>query len=330
MSKRELANQAMQKHQECSQRKASSYFKIHRSTLRYQAKQLDKNREQANKKVVELSLEHPELGAKKIGVMTRKEGYQISTQRVRKTRKQEGLEVPARKAKKRRGGTSTGVFPQKASHRNHVWSWDFVHDHTVKGGNVRMLSILDEYTRECHSLESDRRIGSSKVLEILADKINRYGEPEYIRSDNGSEFIARHVQEWLKENGIQTLYIDPGSPWQNGYVESFHDKLRRECLDRHIFYTLTEFRVLVEEWRKKYNEVRPHMSLGMRTPKEFALELLSQGPPTCPQFDLPCDESEAPFSGRNLESWTSCLVKRLSHIETQSNPKKLVQKILSA
>ena len=135
---------------------------------------------------------------------------------------------------------------------------------------LKMMTLIDEYTRKCLRIRVARQLTSTDVLSVLSETIDEEGVPSYIRSDNGSEFIAHQVQRWLREKNIKAIYIDPGSPWQNGYVESFHDKFRRECLGREIFYTLSESRVVIADWRRKFNEVRPHRSLGMRTPKEFA------------------------------------------------------------
>ncbi|MFN5001598.1 MAG: integrase core domain-containing protein, partial [Akkermansiaceae bacterium] len=165
--------------------------------------------------------------------------------------------MPPPKKKQSRRGISTGGFPKKAAHRGHVWTWDFIHDTTIKGGSYRVLSVVDEYTREVHALHVARNIGSGKVLEVMRELIKLHGAPGYIRSDNGPEFVAKSLQSWLAEAGIKTLYIDPGCPWQNGYVESFHDKFRRECLARELFYTLSEARVVIAAWRMKFNQVRP-------------------------------------------------------------------------
>ena len=143
-----------------------------------------------------------------------------------------------------------------------------------------MLSVIDEYTCEVHALHVARNIGSGKVLEVIRELIGTHGAPGYIRSDNGPEFVAKSLQEWLAGAGIKTLYIDPGCPWQNGYVESFHDKFRRECLARELFYTLSEAMVVIAVWRRKFNQIRPHRSLGMKTPEEFAFDLAPRGRPT--------------------------------------------------
>ena len=171
-----------------------------------------------------------------------------------------------------RRGVSTGL-PPRATHRNHVWTWDFIADATVRGGTLRMLTILDEHTRECHVLQADRALRSGDVLEWLQKAIAEHGAPEYIRSDNGSEFIARIVQRWLKEQRIKTIYIDPGSPWQNGFVESFHGRFRDECLNREQLWTLSEARVVVEDFRRDYNQQRPHSKLGYASPAEYAARI---------------------------------------------------------
>lgn len=267
--RRDLARQA-KKEEGCSQRQACRFFEINRSTFRYEAKFPSSYRFAVEQAIVRLSHEYPEWGADKIGRLVRNENHRVSNDRVRQVRRQEGLLVPPPKKKQRRLGQSTGRHPQKASYPGHVWTWDFIHDWTLKGGSCRILSVVDEYTRQAHCLHVARHIGSKTVQALMEKMIDKYGAPDFIRSDNGPEFIGRSLGEWLKEQGIKTLYIDPGSPWQNGYVESFHDKFRRECLGREIFYTLTECRVVVNDWKRKYNQVRPHRSLGMQTPVEFA------------------------------------------------------------
>ena len=257
----------------CSQRQVCRFLRLNRSTYRYRAKFPSLQKQLVEQSIVDLSREHPELGADKIGRLVRRERRRVSNARVREVRREEGFTVPPPKKKKRRAGQSTGRHPQKASYRGHVWSWDFIHDWTVKGGAFRVLSVVDEYTREVHALHVERHIGAKKVCEVMEQLIAQHGTPDYIRSDNGPEFVAHLLRDWLEKAKIKTLYIDPGSPWQNGYVESFHDKFRRECLGREMFYTLRECRVVIGDWRRKFNEVRPHRSLGMRTPKEFTAEL---------------------------------------------------------
>ena len=189
-------------------------------------------KEEADEAIVELSLEHPELGSDKVGRLVRNRGLRVSSERVREVRREECLQVPPPKKKQSRRGVSTGRHPTKAQYRGHVWTWDFIHDSTVKGGSLRILSVVDEDTRETHALYPARNIGSGKVLKVMSELIARHGAPDHIRSDNGPEFVAKSLQQWLAEEMIRTLYIEPDCPWQNGFVESFHNKFRRECLAR--------------------------------------------------------------------------------------------------
>jgi len=302
--RRDLARQVVSE-KRCSQRQACHYFNLHRSSYRYQMRYPNQVREQVEEAIVKQSLRHPELGADKIGKLVRNEGIRVSNQRVRTLRRSEGLTVPPPRKKQSRRGVSTGRPPQEASYRGHVWTWDFIHDRTVRGGSCRILSIVDEFTRECHLLHVDRSIGSKKVQEQLIGLIKDHGSPDYIRSDNGPEFIGKELCKWLSESEIKTLYIEPGCPWQNGYVESFHDKFRRECLARELFFTLSECRIVVADWRRKYNEVRPHRSLGMRTPSEFARDQEPRtsgsrpAPKVHPSFRPTASSTEGPCQQEN-------------------------------
>jgi putative transposase len=207
----------------------------------------------------------------------RDEAWRVNKKQVQRVRREEGLQVPPKKPRRRRQGLSTGL-PQQARQKNHVWAWDFVSDYTQRGGKLRAFNLIDEFTRECHCIHAERAIKATDVLDILQKAIERHGAPQYIRSDNGPEFIATAIQKWLKENNIKTLYIDPGCPWQNGYVESFNGRFREECLDRELIYTLSESRVVFADWLQYYNNTRPHRSLGLQTPSEFAKRTLSHGP----------------------------------------------------
>ena len=218
---------------------------------------------------MELSAEHPRYGYRRIAALLRREGWRVGKRHIQRLRRDEGLRVPPTKRKQIRRGVSTGL-PTTAKHRNQVWTWDFIADATVRGGALKMLTILDEYTRECHVLWAERALKAADVLEWLQKAIEQHGAPEHLRSDNGPEFIAKIVQGWLKKNRIKTIYIDPGSPWQNGFVESFHGRFRDECLNREQLWTLTEARVVVGDFRNKYNQVRPHSRLGYESPAIFA------------------------------------------------------------
>lgn len=201
--------------------------------------------------------------------MLKDEGWTAGKRLVQKLRQEMGLQCPRKKPRRPRTGISTGL-PTEARHRNHVWTCDFIADRTARGGAIRMLTVLDEFTRECLCIHVDRRINAAKVRAILSELIGAHGCPEHIRSDNGSEFIEKSLRRWYGHEGIKTLYIEPGSPWQNAYIESFNGRLRDECLNRELFYTLTEARVVIEDWRWKYNNLRPHRSLGLLTPQKFA------------------------------------------------------------
>jgi putative transposase len=253
----------------CTARAACRHFALHRSTLRYQAKQPNAWLAKLKAALRRLSNAYPMWGYPKITRLLQEDGWKVGCRRVQRLRRELGLMVPTKKPKRQRRGVSTG-FPTKATHRGHVWTWDFVHDTTVRGGKLRMLNIIDEHTRECLCIHVARRINARKVQQVLAELIDLYGAPEYIRSDNGSEFIEHNLRAWLAENKIKTIYIDPGSPWQNGYIESFNARLREECLNREQLWTLTEARVVLEDWRWTYNHVRPHRSLGYITPLAFA------------------------------------------------------------
>ena len=256
----------------CSGRAACRILHLARSTYGYRGRPLSSSQEQLRKRLRELSEAHPRYGYRRIAVLVRQEGWRVGKRQVQRLRRAEGLRVPPTKRKVVRRGVSTG-WPVQATHRRHVWTWDFIADATVRGGALKMLTILDEYTRECHVLRADRALRAEDVLHWLERAIDEQGAPEYLRSDNGPEFIADAVQRWLKQNGIQIRYIDPGSPWQNGFVESFHGRFRDECLNREQFWTLTEARVLIADYREDYNQRRPHSRLGYLSPIRFAAQL---------------------------------------------------------
>jgi len=199
--------------------------------------------------------------------MLRQEGWQVNHKRVERIWRSEGLKVPQKQPKRRRLWLTDGSCVRlRPEHKDHVWSYDFVIDRTADGRVFRILNIIDEYTRECLAILAKRRITSQDVIDQLFQLIIFRGIPEHIRSDNGPEFTAKAVRGWLNRLGVKTLFIEPGSPWENGYIESFNGKLRDELLNREIFTILTEAKVLIEQWRKEYNQVRPHSSLGYRPP----------------------------------------------------------------
>ena len=217
--------------------------------------------------MVELATEYGRYGYRRVTALLRAEGFAVNHKRVERLWRREGLKVPARQPKRRRlwlnDGSCVRLRPESA---NHVWSYDFVKCRTSDGRAFRLLTVIDEYTRECLAIDVARRITADDVLERLSDLFVLRGLPGHIRSDNGPEFAAKAVRGWLGRLGVEALFIEPGSPWENGYVESFNGKLRDELLNAELFDTLLEAKVLVERWRTVYNTVRPHSSLDYLPP----------------------------------------------------------------
>ena len=221
------------------------------------------------KEIIELSQKHSRYGYRRITAMMRREGFVINAKRVQRVRREESLQVSKKQRRTKRLGTSTAER-QRATHPNHVWSWDFVMDQTESGSCFRILTLLDEFTREFLTVHVAWSIRAEDVITVVEAAMVRYGRPEHLRSDNGPEFIAYKIQDWLEARAVKTLYIKPGSPWENGHIESFHDKFRDEHLNRELYGSLLEAKVLGEGWRTEYNQLRPHSSLGYQTPEEFA------------------------------------------------------------
>jgi transposase InsO family protein len=219
------------------------------------------------KRMTELAEQYGRYGYRPITEFLHREKFAVNHKRVERLWRREGLKVPAKQPKKGRLWLNDGSCVRlRPAYKDHVWSYDFIEDRTSDTRKIRMLTLIDEYTRECLSIDVARKLHSEDVLERLTDLFVRRGAPAYIRSDNGSEFTAKQVRNWLSRIGVKTLFIEPGSPWENGYIESFHDKLRDELLNVELFDTLQEARILIERWRVHYNTVRPHSSLGYRPP----------------------------------------------------------------
>jgi transposase InsO family protein len=224
--------------------------------------------------MLQLVRRHPRYGYRRIWALLGAEGFKVNRKRVHRLWQREGLKVPVKQHKKRRLGTSdNGIVRHRASHKDHVWAWDFVHDRTEDGRTLKWLSVVDEYTRECLALEARRSFTSGDVIEVLRELVLIRGRPMHIRSDNGPEFIAKAICSWLESARVKTLYIEPGAPWENGYAESFHGRLRDELLDAELFTCLAEAKMLSMQWRLEYNHRRPHSSLGYVTPAAFAASL---------------------------------------------------------
>lgn len=259
-----------------SERRACRALKQPRASQRYLPIVRD-DETPLTQRVIELACMYGRYGYRRIAAMLRLEGWRVNHKRVERIWKQEGLKVPKKQPKRGRLWFNDGSCVRlRAEHKDHVWSYDFVHGRTHDGRSFRMLTMIDEHTRECLAIDVARTLRSDDVLERLAWLMATRGVPEHIRSDNGAEFTAKAVRSWLGKVGVKTLYIEPGSPWENGYIESFNGKLRDELLNGEIFYSLREAKVLINRWREHYNTARPHSSLGYRPPAPHSI-LSSEG-----------------------------------------------------
>jgi len=217
--------------------------------------------------MIELARQYGRYGYRRIAALLREAGWQVNDKRIERLWRLEGLKVPTKQPGRGRLWLNDGSCVRlRAERPNHVWSYDFVHHRTHDGRAFRTLNILDEHTRECLAIRVRRKLSSTDVIDVLTDLFIMRGPPAYIRSDNGPEFVAEAVRGRIAAVGAQTAYIEPGSPWENGYVESFNARLRDELLNGEIFYSLKEAQVVIEQWRRHYNTIRPHSSLGYRPP----------------------------------------------------------------
>jgi putative transposase len=261
----------VQEQMDVSERRACRVLKQPRSTQRYQTRQAD-DEEQLTARIIVLASDYGRYGYRRITALLRNEGWEVNHKRVERIWRQEGLKVPPKQPKRGRLWLNDGsCIRLRPEYPNHVWSYDFMQDRTHNGVAFRILNIIDEYTRECLQVRVERHLSHEEVLEALAWLFCTRGIPDHIRSDNGPEFTAERVRQWLPKMGVQTLFIEKGSPWENGYIESFNGKMRDELLDREIFYTLKEAKVLIEDWRRHYNTKRPHSALNYRPPAPAAI-----------------------------------------------------------
>ncbi|TCK19742.1 transposase InsO family protein [Ancylobacter aquaticus] len=236
--------------------------------------------------IVELATRYGRYGYWRITALLHAAGWAVNVKRVERIWRQEGLKVPYKQPKKGRLWLNDGsCLRLRPEHPNHVWSYDFVEDRTHNGRKFRMLNVIDEFTRECLAIRIDRKLNSTAVIDVLSDLFVLRGVPSHVRSDNGPEFIAKVVRDWIAAVGSRTAFIEPGSPWENGYCESFNSKLRDELLNGEIFYILAEAKIVIESWRHHYNTERPHSSLGYRPP---APEVI------LPLQPAPSDQAERP------------------------------------
>jgi transposase InsO family protein len=268
---------------EVSERRACTTVQQPRSTQRYQGRKRKKDAELI-KELHRISRKRPRAGYRLAVALLRRAGIQVNAKRVQRLWRQEGLRVPRRQRKKRRsGGSENSAQRLVATRVNEVWSYDFVFDQTEDGRRLKWLPVTDEFSRQNLALEVERRMTASDVIRVLDRLVIERGAPRFIRSDNGPEFVARAVQEWIAERGFETLYIAPGSPWENPYSESFNSRFRDEFLNRESFTSLLEAKVLGEEYRRDYNQERPHSSLDYQTPDEFAKRSLEAASATLRQ-----------------------------------------------
>ncbi len=261
-----------------SERKACRYLGQPRSTQR---RRLVTPEDEAalTADIVKLAGRYGRYGYRRITAMLRSDGWSVNHKRVERIWRREGLKVPNKQPRRGRLWLNDGsCIRLRPCWPNHVWSYDFVTDRTHEGKRFRMLTVIDEFTRQCLAIVVARRLRSDDVLHCLTELFIDHGPPDHIRSDNGAEFTAKAVRSWLARIGVKTLFIEPGSPWENGYNESFNGKLRDELLNGEIFYTLPEAKVLIERWRQHYNTVRPHSSLGYRPPAPAAWSPASPDP----------------------------------------------------
>jgi putative transposase len=229
--------------------------------------------------MIELARQYGRYGYRRIAALLRQAGWQVNDKRVERLWRREGLKVPTKQRKRGRLWFNDGsCIRLRPEYPDHVWSYDFVHERTYDGRAFRMLNVIDEYSRECLMIRVKRKLNSIDVIDVLTDLFILRGPPTYIRSDNGSEFVAEAVRDWISAVGAKTAYIEPGSPWENGYCESFNARLRDELLNGEIFYSLKEAQIVIEQWRKHYNTVRPHSALGYRTPAPESIVLMDRRP----------------------------------------------------
>lgn len=258
-----------------SARRACRLIGVARSTLGYESKLRLKDAPVVAS-MRELSSQYPRFGYRRIRVFLARQGHTMSADRAHRLWKQAGLQVPRKRPRRR--VASSRPRPLPATDANHVWAYDFVYDACANGQQLKCLTVIDEFTRESLAIDVAGSIRSGRVIEVLSKLISQHGAPRYLRSDNGPEFVSKALLKWMTDSGIDTALIEPGKPWQNGADESFNGKFRDECLSLEWFRTRAEAKIVIETWRRHYNEVRPHSSLLYMTPAEFKSKRSSTKP----------------------------------------------------
>ncbi|WP_135507644.1 IS3 family transposase [Roseovarius aestuariivivens] len=261
-----------------SERRACRTLGQHRSTQR-KVPRGRPDEERLTEDIIELARQYGRYGYRPVTALLNQSGWHVNHKRVERIWKREGLKVPPKQKKKGRlwlnDGSCIRLRPERP---NHVWSYDFMQDRTADGRAYRILNIIDEFTREALMIRIDRKLNSTDVLDALTDLFILRGPPDYIRSDNGPEFVAQKVRDWIAAVGAKAAFIEPGSPWENGYCESFNARFRDELLNGELFYSIKEARIIIEDWRKHYNTVRPHSALGYRPPATESIVQMDQRP----------------------------------------------------
>ena len=261
-----------------SERRACRVLGQHRSTQRHTPHGRE-DEERLVADMIELARQYGRYGYRRVAALLREAGWSVSDGRIERLWRREGLKVPMKQPKRGRLWLNDGSCVRlRPEHRDHVWSYDFVHCRTDDGRAFRMLNILDEFSRECLAIRVRRKLNSMDVIDVLTDLFILRGVPAFIRSDNGPEFVAQSVRDWINAVGAKTAFIEPGSPWENGYCESFNARLRDELLNGEIFYSLREAQIIIEQWRRHYNTVRPHSALGWRPPAPATIVPMDQRP----------------------------------------------------
>lgn len=269
--KRKAAVDHVVKHHGTTERRACRVLNVNRTAYRYQTVRLP-DEDVLRASIIALACNYGRFGYRRIAQMLRNAGHCVNHKRVARIWREEGLKVPKKQSKRARIHLADGsCIRLRPTHRNHVWSYDFVEDRTVNGKRIRFLNIIDEHSRECLASIPRRSWRNNDVIEVLADLMLQKGIPEYLRSDNGSEFTAKKIRKWLANVGVITAYIEPGSPWENGYCESFNARMRDEFLNGELFGNMYEAEVLTKRWVWHYNTIRPHSSLGGKPPAPQAI-----------------------------------------------------------
>ena len=299
-ARRREAVERLQEEFDTSERRTCRVIEQPRSTQRYHP-QIRSDEVALVRRIHELVRRHPRYGYRRIWALLRSEGWAVNRKRIWRLWKREGFRVPRKQRKKRRLGSSVnGIVRHHAEHKDHVWTWDFIHDRDERGRSLKWFALVDEYTRECLALEVERSMTALDVIDVLSQVLLVRGAPQHIRSDNGPEFIAHAIRRYLEMARIGTLYIEPGSPWENGYAESFFSRLRDEFLNCELFADLRQAKQLAATWQNEYNHRRPHSSLDYRTPAAYAASLGGSAP------EPPASKPQPESTGEDSEGRVRC------------------------